>query len=51
VRVAELIRRTNLPPGHKDYLPAKDAGKQFAKSYQDAVREAGPTPPCLDGDG
>jgi hypothetical protein len=49
--VADVIRRTNLPPGHKDYLPPKEASRQFAKSYQDAIREAGPTPMCLDGDG
>lgn len=50
-RVAELIRRTQLPPTHKDYLPPKEASKQFAKSYNDAVREAGRAPMCLDGDG
>jgi hypothetical protein len=48
-RVRELIRRTNLKPTDPDYLPGKDAGKQFAQSYTDALRQAGPPPECLGG--
>jgi hypothetical protein len=47
-RIAELIRRTNLKPTDPDYLPGKDAGKQFAASYTAALREAGPPPECLE---
>lgn len=48
-RVAELIRRTNLKPSNPQYLPPKDAGKQFSQSYTDAIREAGAPPNCLGG--
>ena len=50
-RVAELIRRTNLRPTDPEYLGPKEAGKQFARSYEMAIREAGPPPRCLASDG
>jgi hypothetical protein len=45
-RIAELIRRTSLKPTDPNYLAPKDAGKQFAQSYTDAIREAGNPPSC-----
>lgn len=45
-RIAELIERSNLKPNNPRYLRPREAGKLFAKSYQDALREAGPPPPC-----
>jgi hypothetical protein len=45
-RVSELIQRTNLKPTDPRYLPPSDAGKMFADSYEEALKEAGPPPPC-----
>jgi hypothetical protein len=45
-RIADLIRRTNLKPTDSNYLPPKDASKQFADTYTDAIREAGDPPNC-----
>lgn len=50
-RVEELIRRTNLKPSDPQYLPPKVASRQFAGSYEAALREAGPPPKCLEGGG
>jgi hypothetical protein len=46
-RVAEIIDATqNKKPGQPGYIPPQQAGKLFAQSYRDAIREAGPAPDC-----
>lgn len=46
-RVADIIVRTQLKPANPKYIPPREASMQFARSYQDAIREAGPPPNCL----
>jgi hypothetical protein len=49
-RVAEIIDHTapQAKPGEPGYIPPERAGKLFADSYKQAIREAGPAPDCRD---
>lgn len=50
-RVSEVIKRTNLPVRDPDHLSQRDASRLFAASYDNALKEAGPSPGCLLGTG
>jgi hypothetical protein len=47
-RVAFIIEHTapQAKPGQPGYIKPEDAGRQFADSYREAIREAGPAPDC-----
>ena len=47
IRVEEIIVGSQeRKPGEPGYIKPKDAGKLFAQSYRDAIKEAGPAPDC-----
>jgi hypothetical protein len=45
-RVAEIIEGTDRKPGDPGYIPPETARDQFAESYRQALRDAGPAPDC-----
>jgi hypothetical protein len=41
-----IVGSQQRKPGQPGYIKPSDAGKLFAQSYRDAIREAGPAPDC-----